>query len=71
MLPQWVYNVEISFFEVLPKSTVTSWVRTKINFALIKLVLICLCVSHTIKSSAMAINDIDMQENLTKNHKKY
>ena len=49
----------------LPKSTVTSWVRTKISFALIRSMLICLRGSRSIKSSTIAINNIDMQENLT------
>ena len=44
----------------LPKSTGTSWVRTKIGFALIRSMLICLCGSRSIKSSTMAINDIDV-----------
>ena len=35
----------------LPKSTVTSWVRTKITFALIRLMLICLRGSCSIKSN--------------------
>ena len=50
----------------LPKPTVTSWVRTKLSFALTRLMLICLHGSRSIKSSAMAINDTDMQENLPK-----
>ena len=52
-----------------PKSTVTSWVRTKIGFALIRSMLVCLRGSRSIKSSTMAINDIDVQENLTKNQR--
>ena len=51
----------------LPKSTVTSWVRTKISFAFIRSMLICLRGLRSIKSSTMAINDIDVQEILTKN----
>ena len=50
----------------LPKSTVTSWVRTKISLALIRLMLICFRGSRSIKSSTRAINDIDAQEILTK-----
>ena len=45
----------------LPKSTVTSWVRTQISFALIRSMSICLRGSRLIKSSAMAINNIDVQ----------
>ena len=41
-------------------------VRTKLSFALTRLMLICLHGSRLIKSSAMAINDTDMQENLPK-----
>ena len=51
----------------LPKSTVASWVRTKISFTLIRSMLICLRGSRSIKSSTMAINDIEVQEILTKN----
>ena len=50
----------------LPKSTVTSWVRKKISFALIKSMLICLRGSRSTKGGTMATNDIDAQENLTK-----
>ena len=50
----------------LPKSTVTSWVKTKISFGLIRSMLICLRGSRSMKSSTMAINNIDVQENLTK-----
>ena len=55
----------------LPKSTVTSWVRTKLSFALIRSMLICLRDSRSIKSSTIAINDIDLQENLTKNQREH
>ena len=51
----------------LPKS----WVRTKISFVLIRLMLICLRGSRSIKSSTMAINDIDVQEILTKNQREH
>ena len=51
----------------LPKS----WVRTKISFALIRSTLICLRGSRSIKSSTMAINDIDVQEILTKNQREH
>ena len=51
----------------LPKS----WVRTKISFALIRSMLICLRGSCSIKSSTMAINDIDVQEILTKNQREH
>ena len=53
----------------LPKSTVTSWVRTKISFALIRSMLISLRGSRLIKSRTMAINDIDVQEIRTKKSK--
>ena len=54
----------------LPKSTVTSWVRTKISFALIRSMLISLRGSRLIKSRTMAINDIYVQEILTKKSKR-
>ena len=50
----------------LPKSTVTSWVRKKISFALIRSMLICLRGSRSIKTSTMAIKHIEAQENLIK-----
>ena len=54
----------------LPKSTVTSWARMKISCILIRSMLICLHGSCSIKSSTMAINNIDVQEKLTKNQNK-
>lgn len=50
----------------LPKSIVTSWVRTKISFALIRSMLMCLRGSRSIKNNTIAINDIDVQEKLAK-----
>ena len=44
-----------------------SWVKTKISFALIRSMLIYLSVSRFIKSSAMAINNNKVHENLTNN----
>ena len=52
--------------EDLPKSTVKSRVKRKINFALMRSMLICLRSSRLIKGSTMTKNDIDVQENLTK-----
>ena len=48
----------------LPKSTVTSWVRTLS-------MLMCLRGSRSIKSSTIAINDIDVQGLLTKNQREH
>ena len=50
----------------LPKSIVTSWVRTKISFALIRSMLMCLRGSRTVKNNAMSITDIEVQEKLSR-----
>ena len=55
----------------LLKSTVTPWVKTKISFALIRSMLICLRGSPSIKSSTMATSNIDVQENLIKNQREH
>ena len=47
------------------------WVRTKVISALIRSMLICLRGSHSIKSSTMAINDIYVQRNVTKNQREH
>ena len=49
-----------------PKSTVTSWVRTRISFVLIRSMLTCFRDSRSIKSCAMAMNNIDVLVNPTK-----
>ena len=54
-----------------PKSTVTSWVKMKISFALIRSMLICLYGLCLIKISIISISDIDLQENPTKNQRQY
>ena len=67
----------VSKLELLPikagllKSTVTSWVRTKISCALIRSMMIFLRSSRSIKSIIMATNDIDVQVNLTKNQSEH
>ena len=49
----------------LLKSTVMSWMRMSISFALIRS-MICLHGSRLVKSNTMAANNIDVQGNLTK-----
>ena len=55
----------------LPKATMASWMGTKISFTLIRLMLICFRCSSLIKSSTMAISDIDVLENLNKNQREH
>ena len=54
-----------------PKSTVTSWVRTKVNFILIRSMLTCLRDSRSIKICKMAINDIDVLVHPTKDYREH
>ena len=54
----------------LSKSIVRSWVRTKISSAFIRMML-CLQGEHLMKSSTMALNGIDVQEDLTKNQREH
>ena len=44
--------------------------RTKISSAFIRMML-CLQGEHLMKSSTMALNGIDVQENLTKNQREH
>ena len=55
----------------LPKATMASWIGTKISFTLLRLMLICFRCSSLIKSSTMAISDIDVLENLNKNQREH
>ena len=54
-----------------PKSIMTSWVRTKISFVLIRSMLTCLLDSRSIKICKMAINDIDVLVNPTKDYREH